>query len=519
MVIAHLLASCVCVRRAARLVPAPAALLLAGLVSTAGNALAQPGGVAVTDLGTFSGSVSTLQSPNLTLTTAAPVAWYKIRLPRITDPHRYLDISTSGAGFSDSEIALYSSTGTLIASDDDDGANNYSALSFGITNPGAAGRVPPIAQAGQTAGAPFDGRDGTLSGDPMVSLLGTAGDYYIAVTRFDATFGNNFGVIPPAGPASDFSMLLTVRMNTPGGQVAPTVDGRNDSQPFGVDTVRVIADASANTADVRADLSVVGGNSNAQLAFDGDGERWEGFIDVPALTQPGTFPFIYRASNAIGDVTVDQASLQVLQLANECAYADQRFIASTLGTTVYTYTTVLGDVDGPWVAACTTPSFPPTGNDVWFRMFPSTNGTLTLSTCNSDTGFVGTQPDTLLGIREFCFDPFLSCGDDVGGCGVGTRLTNIPVTAGQEYNIAVRAWGGDIPNGRLAVTFVPGCDDIDFNNNDVFPEDQDVIDFFNVLAGADCPVCNDIDFNNNDVFPEDQDVIDFFNVLAGGACP
>ncbi|HLP83857.1 MAG TPA: hypothetical protein VK157_05865 [Phycisphaerales bacterium] len=63
-----------------------------------------------------------------------------------------------------------------------------------------------------------------------------------------------------------------------------------------------------------------------------------------------------------------------------------------------------------------------------------------------------------------------------------------------------------------------GCDDIDFNNNTVFPEDQDVIDFFNVLAGADCPTCNDIDFNNNNVFPEDQDVIDFFNVLAGGTC-
>ncbi|GDX98030.1 hypothetical protein LBMAG48_04340 [Phycisphaerae bacterium] len=65
----------------------------------------------------------------------------------------------------------------------------------------------------------------------------------------------------------------------------------------------------------------------------------------------------------------------------------------------------------------------------------------------------------------------------------------------------------------------PTCDDIDFNNNEVFPENQDVIDFFAVLAGADCPECNDIDFNNNDVFPEDQDVIDFFNVLAGGECP
>jgi hypothetical protein len=67
----------------------------------------------------------------------------------------------------------------------------------------------------------------------------------------------------------------------------------------------------------------------------------------------------------------------------------------------------------------------------------------------------------------------------------------------------------------------PGCDTIDFNGNAVFPEDQDVIDFFNVLAGGECPTgtCSDIDFNNNGVFPEDQDVIDFFNVLAGGECP
>ncbi len=73
---------------------------------------------------------------------------------------------------------------------------------------------------------------------------------------------------------------------------------------------------------------------------------------------------------------------------------------------------------------------------------------------------------------------------------------------------------------RIALPGGPaGCDDIDFNNNDVFPEDQDVVDFFNVLAGGECPTCNDIDFNNNDVFPEDQDIIDFFNVLAGGECP
>jgi len=68
------------------------------------------------------------------------------------------------------------------------------------------------------------------------------------------------------------------------------------------------------------------------------------------------------------------------------------------------------------------------------------------------------------------------------------------------------------------------CGDIDFNNNGVFPEDEDVIDFFAVLAGstpATCdPVlgCDDIDINNNGVFPEDADVTCFFSLLAGGNC-
>ncbi len=70
-----------------------------------------------------------------------------------------------------------------------------------------------------------------------------------------------------------------------------------------------------------------------------------------------------------------------------------------------------------------------------------------------------------------------------------------------------------------SLTILPRpCDSIDFNNNTIFPESQDLIDFFTVLAGADCPTCNDIDFNNNDVFPEEQDIIDFLTALAGGSC-
>jgi hypothetical protein len=61
--------------------------------------------------------------------------------------------------------------------------------------------------------------------------------------------------------------------------------------------------------------------------------------------------------------------------------------------------------------------------------------------------------------------------------------------------------------------------DIDFNNNGVFPEDQDVVDFFNVLAGAECPSCDSIDINGDSVFPSDEDVEAFFACLAGSPSP
>ena len=102
---------------------------------------------------------------------------------------------------------------------------------------------------------------------------------------------------------------------------------------------------------------------------------------------------------------------------------------------------------------------------------------------------------------------------------------NVAATAGQPDvgNTGNFAETGSF-RAILTLGTPPACDSIDFNNNGVFPEDQDIADFFDVLAGGDPATCNavvgcnDIDFNNNGVFPEDQDVIEFFDVLAGGEC-
>jgi para-aminobenzoate synthetase component 1 len=147
----------------------------------------------------------------------------------------------------------------------------------------------------------------------------------------------------------------------------------------------------------------------------------------------------------------------------------------------------------------------------------------------ADFNTLGFGADTRIAVYTECpsaADAAIACNDNIDDTTLESQLI-FSVTANTTYYLRVGNWG-ELASASLAFTLsyteAPNCnpvacDDIDFNNNDVFPEDQDVIDFFNVLAGAECPECNDIDFNNNDVFPEDQDVIDFFNVLAGGTCP
>ncbi|MFN7314811.1 MAG: hypothetical protein ACK5VN_03970 [Phycisphaerae bacterium] len=62
------------------------------------------------------------------------------------------------------------------------------------------------------------------------------------------------------------------------------------------------------------------------------------------------------------------------------------------------------------------------------------------------------------------------------------------------------------------------CGDLDFNNDGVFPDDQDVIDCFDVLSGGNCATCDSVDINRDGVFPDDEDVTCFFIILTGGTC-
>ncbi len=124
----------------------------------------------------------------------------------------------------------------------------------------------------------------------------------------------------------------------------------------------------------------------------------------------------------------------------------------------------------------------------------------------------------------------------------GTLVYAVPVTvagvrtlpAWNARQLADGAWMGVLDTGKPDVsidaaqdiafivsgTSVVGCDSIDFNQDTLFPDDQDLVDLLTVLAGGACSTgtCSDIDFNNDGLFPDDTDLIAFLSVLAGGPC-
>jgi hypothetical protein len=65
------------------------------------------------------------------------------------------------------------------------------------------------------------------------------------------------------------------------------------------------------------------------------------------------------------------------------------------------------------------------------------------------------------------------------------------------------------------------CDSIDFNNDGLFPDTQDIDDFLSVFSGGTCsndPNCNDVDFNNDGLFPDTLDIDALLSVFIGGGC-
>jgi len=65
------------------------------------------------------------------------------------------------------------------------------------------------------------------------------------------------------------------------------------------------------------------------------------------------------------------------------------------------------------------------------------------------------------------------------------------------------------------------CNDVDFNNDGLFPDTADIDDMLSVFSGGPCSTggsCDPIDFNNDGLFPDTADIDSFLSVFSGGAC-
>jgi hypothetical protein len=156
--------------------------------------------------------------------------------------------------------------------------------------------------------------------------------------------------------------------------------------------------------------------------------------------------------------------------------------------------------------------------DVYFSFVAPCNSPIRIT-----TDLPATNADTVLSVHSLCQASVLNtvaCNDDIGSGNLQSEVT-FPATAGSTYRVRVATKGAAGLTFQLRAEVLPACNDIDFNNDGLFPDDTDLIDFLAVLSGAACTTgsCDSIDFNNDGLFPDDNDLLIFLTVLSGGECP
>jgi hypothetical protein len=131
-----------------------------------------------------------------------------------------------------------------------------------------------------------------------------------------------------------------------------------------------------------------------------------------------------------------------------------------------------------------------TTNDVWFEFNPTCDGNAIFDT-------FGSSFDTVLSVHSSCPTILgggnsITCNDDAFDtcdAGAGTNLSDITFTAaaGQSYLIRLGGYWS-YSHGPASITIQPGsyCNDIDFNNDTLFPDTLDIDSFLSVFSGGAC---------------------------------
>ncbi len=266
-----------------------------GVVAAAGLAMGL-GGAAMAQPATFT-DLGDRRSPqqfdqNVTLTAPADIQWFKIVLPAVSAGNGFVDIWTASGGttpMTDTEVGVYDNSGNLMASDDDDGPGLFTSLSFGLTAPTRPNGT----------GVAHNGRDGELA----------EGTYWVAVGRFNVTYGTTNWEVTSANTLSQFDTILTFSINQPVppsgvGAAAPAAGNPNGTALFTVVVAPGFNPASTGiTASM--DLSGIGGSATQTLYDDGtNGDAASGDntfsyrFTLPASAGEGTFALPWTVRDA-----------------------------------------------------------------------------------------------------------------------------------------------------------------------------------------------------------------------------
>jgi hypothetical protein len=241
------------------------------------------------------------------------------------------------------------------------------------------------------------------------------------------------------------------------------------------------------------------------------------------------------------------------------------FVGSQAGTGTLTIQTCTG-YTGPAFSTtepepCFVPTFDPVSNDITnggCNSDPEVYGTIACGETVRGWGSVNpavardtdwyqftlssTDTVTLTGNAQFPAQMLLVGGDCTNTTIIAASINSFPCNGGMSLSATVPAGtytafvspsGFDEPvcdpNGQtqywmnlaLSAECVSPCDGLDFNNDGVFPDSQDITDLLSVFGGGPCsndPYCGDVDFNNDAVAPDGDDITRYLNVYGGGNC-
>ncbi len=398
-----------------------------------------------TELGTLTEAGSPV-SESVTIA-AGQVQWFRFTLvtPIDVSANTFLDIDSEGSSVESSpgsnnnyvEIGLYSSSGVLIATDDDDGSGLNSQLTFGRGARTAVGD-----------GLPYDGRDGA-------SL--PTGTYYLAIAGYDSVFDPaNFGV------TSSSTRTGTVVVNLRRG-VQPVVATFSETEPND-------SKAQANAFSMLSG-AVITGTSTATSGAGIDMFR----IDTPApsvvvrhrLTLSSTTP-----AQALTLRGITQTSPGIINVTSDASFATAPSTTRTIqwyglaGGTASVFVRVTGNATTTAPYSLTLDSTAATITDL--PGGPVRPGSVTLTSVGQ-TGT--TQIDTEIIVLDSSFVPIAGYhNDDTPGTTVnrGSTLAR-NFDAGTYY---------------LAVSNFNTATNLSQANPDEGTQTGNVMDFANVIANS-----------------------------------